>query len=340
MEERIQNFFRNKMPEVKNLIVTGLKKNTAGFSYETAFFHAEWIENEEQISKDFVIRAEPKGGGLVEPYDVRIQYWILKSLQGTPIPVPKVYWLETDLNVIGSPFFIMDMVEGEIPEPWAFFKHPYYRDSVKREQIGKKMVEVLAHIHNVDWKALGLGEHMEVPAEGKGAALSEIEKWWKIIKEFRVEPEPILADTYMWLKENMPNTKKLTLVHGDYRLGNFIWNDDRISAVLDWEMAHIGDPMCDLGWFFMKHWTSGKPGEIHWVLKKDDIYRYYENITGERIDDEILKYWIVMNNFKNFGIMICAAKVVLNRKSDDLRLLTFSVMPFHCLQEIMDMINF
>ncbi|MDX9789110.1 MAG: phosphotransferase family protein [Desulfobacterales bacterium] len=339
MENKIKEFLRTKMPEAENLFITGLKQNTEGFSYETFFFNAEWSVKEEKKSRDFVVRAEPKGGFL-EPYDVALQYWVLKALGETSIPVPNVLWLETNKEVIGKPFFVMDRVEGEVPIPWGFQSHEYYKDSVKRDKMGKNMVDVLAQIHRVDWRKLGLDKYLQVPDAGMGPAVRELKRWEDMIREFRVEPEPVVSDALMWLKENMPNTKKLTLVHGDYRMGNFIWHEGRIAAFLDWEMVAIGDPMCDLGWFFMKHWRPGDPDKVHRLLDKEKVYEYYEEMTGEPVDDETVRYWTVMNNIKMFAIMVCATKVVFERKSRDLRLLTWSVMPFPLLEDIIELIDY
>ena len=93
LEDRIKDFLKTKLPQAEKLTVTDLVRMTEGFSYETMSFHANWFEGGEGVSRDFVLRMEPKAGP-VPPYDVEPQYRALKALEDTPVPAPRVYWLE------------------------------------------------------------------------------------------------------------------------------------------------------------------------------------------------------------------------------------------------------
>jgi len=339
MEERIRTFLEAKLPEAQVLSVTELDKMTEGFSYETYSFKAEWIERGRRIKRDFVLRMEPEAG-VVEPYDIRPQYWALKALGETPVPVPKVYWLELDRKVLARPFFVMERVEGEIPIPWGFQEHECYRDPDKKKQMGRELVAVLAKLHQVDWKELGLDKHLEVPGIGKEPARHEIARWEYNLNKYQVGPEPVLAEALLWLKDNLPVTKKLTLVHGDYRLGNFIWRDNRIVAFLDWEMVGIGDPMSDLAWLCMRDWSPVVPDKVCNLLNKEEVYQYYQEITGTEVKEEEILYWKVLGHFKLAVIVICGARAHLDKKNPDLRLLTISNIYHSKLKEIIRLLSF
>ncbi|OGW15155.1 MAG: hypothetical protein A3G93_06165 [Nitrospinae bacterium RIFCSPLOWO2_12_FULL_45_22] len=339
MEERIRAYLKTKMIEADEISIKGLDKMTEGFSYETFSFQAEWVEKGERVSKDFVLRMEPQAG-VVEPYDIRPQYWALKLLGKTTVPVPKVYWLEMDPNVLRRPFFVMEKVEGEVPIPWGFQVHECYNDPVKREQMGKNLIEVLAQIHRVDWKALGLDRYLEVPGEGRNPARREIERWENNLRNFRVGSEPVLAEALLWLKENMPVTNKLTIVHGDYRLGNFIWHNDHISAFLDWEMVGIGDPISDLAWLCMRDWSPVDPTKVCNLLEKEDAYKSYQDFTGIEVNEEEVLYWKVLGHFKLAVIIICGVRAYLDKKNPDLRLLTISSTYRSQVEEIINLLNF
>jgi len=339
MEEKIKAFLQSKLPEVEGLTVSGLNKMTEGFSYETFSFKVKWFHKGQEVEKDLVLRMEPEAG-VVEPYDIRPQYWALKALEATPVPVPKVYWLEVDRRYLERPFFIMELVEGEIPIPWGFQNHECYRDPVKKRQMGRQLVWVLAQLHRVDWRGLGLDRYLELPPEGQKPAQREIDRWWNNLERCRLGPEPILAEARLWLQENAPATERLTLVHGDYRLGNFIWRDERIVAFLDWEMVGIGDPMSDLAWLCMKDWSPVEPDRVCNLLDKREVYDYYQELTGIEVKEECIFYWTVLSHFKLAVIIICGVRAFIDKKNADLRLLTLNSLYDFELRELIDLLGF
>jgi aminoglycoside phosphotransferase (APT) family kinase protein len=206
--------------------------------------------------------------------------------------------------------------------------------------MGKNLIEVLAQIHGVNWKALGLDRYLVVPDSGREPARREIERWENNLRDFRVGPEPVLAESLLWLKENMPATKKLTMVHGDYRLGNFIWNNDHIAAFLDWEMVGIGDPISDLAWICMRDWSPGDQSKVCNLLDKEDAYQYYQDLTGIPVDEDEVLYWKVLGHFKLAVIVICGVRAYFDKKNPDLRLLTISSTYLSQIEEIINLLNF
>lgn len=339
MRERLERYLRRITDQP--IRVTELTRMTEGYSYETYIFRAQWQRGGEGVSREFAMRMEPQAG-VVPPYDIRPQYWTLKALENTPVPAPRVHRLELDPEVLGRPFFIMEKVEGEVPIPWGFENHEVFLNPQKRKQMGRNLIEVLAHLHTVDWKELGLDHRLEVAEEGTGAARREIERWERNLKEFHLGPEPILTETLLWLKENMPTAPRLTLTHGDYRLGNFLWDNEgqRIAAFLDWEMIAVGDPMSDLGWLCMKNWRPSEPSLVCNLLGKEEALDYYQELTGIEVDRQSVFYWEVLSHFKLAVIIICGVKACLDRKNSDLRLLTINPIYLLDIEEMINLLGF
>ena len=129
--------------------------------------------------------------------------------------------------------------------------------------------DALVAIHTVDWRAAGL-DLLGVPEPGTGFARREIAKWRALIDATGVEPDPILTDLICWLEANVPATDQLVLVHGAYRTGNLLIDDDRVSAVLDWETEVIGDPMYDVAYVLSELNREGTD-LLSNIVERDDV---------------------------------------------------------------------
>lgn len=337
MEDRIKDFLKSKLPQAEKLTVTDLVRMTEGFSYETMAFRANWFEGGEGVSRDFVLRMEPKAGP-VPPYDVEPQYRALKALEDTPVPAPRVYWLEKDERVLGKPFFVMEKVEGEIPIPWKTGKKGAYHDPEQREKMARQLVEVLAHLHTVDWNERGLG-FLGVPQSNRDYAEREIQRWEGVMRRSQLAPQPVLEAGFAWLKRHIPVAERTTLVHGDYRLGNFIWRDGRIAAFLDWEMVTLGDPNSDLGWVCMKR-LRGKSPLMCGLIEKEELFRYYGELTGTEVREEAVFFWEVMGYAKLGAIQLSGLRAIADGINPDIRLISFEFIILPLLDELAQLLGF
>jgi aminoglycoside phosphotransferase (APT) family kinase protein len=124
-----------------------------------------------------------------------------------------------------------------------------------------------------------------------------------------------------WLKRNLPPPPDhLVLVHGDYRTGNFLYDQSGITGILDWEMAHAGDPIEDLGWVVMKSWRWARNTLVGGLCEREDFVRMYEEASGTKVDRDALKFWEVFSNLKFAIIFITGTKAVIEAKTPDLML--------------------
>jgi aminoglycoside phosphotransferase (APT) family kinase protein len=336
-ENKFKAYLSNKIPNAKALTITNFIRMTEGFSYETFLIDAQWTQDNNMISQGFAIRMVPEAG-VVEPYDIKAHYKILKAVEDSPVPAPKPYWLEMDSHILGRPFFVMEKVEGEVPIPFGFKDHPIFRAPEKRLKMVRNLVQVLADYQAIDWRRCA--DFLRVPKEETDPARMEIARWEKNIEKFKIYPQPLLREVNIWIKRNMPRTPFFTLTHGDFRLGNFIWRDEKIVAFLDWEMPGIGDPMMDLAMICWKILRTDNPNLMCMLIEREELYRIYEELTGMKVDEERVYYWEAFVHYKAASVFISGVRAFSDGKNRDVRLISLQdSIHYACLKELSDLVN-
>lgn len=326
--EKLRGYLEEKL-NAKELQITSFWRNLEGWSMETFSLGLSYLKDGEKIKQNIVIRKEPVSG-LLDPYDVSIEYRVLTALQDTGVAIPKTYWYEPDKSVLGLPFYVMEKVEGEV----HFFStskmfDPNWKlipDDRERASLGEDFVRNLALIHNVDWKAKGL-DFLGAPNPGKEVGLKQIEYWDKIITRAGFHTKPVVAYAKRWLLDNVPECDRVCLVHGDYRTGNYIAKDGHIKAVLDWEMVHLGDPMEDISYVISSVWRSPRPHQwVSHLMPEEEFFEKYERMSGIKIDHERLKFCHVLNNYKAIGIPATAGNAFRAKANLDLKVGVFGML--------------
>ncbi|MEE4026027.1 phosphotransferase family protein [Gordonia sp. PKS22-38] len=218
--------------------------------------------------------AEPGSGGLTAEVDV------LRAAMDAGVPVPEVLDLGDSAdgdNVLGFPYALMRFVDGES------IARRILRDDAYgpiREDFARQAGGILARIHAMDTATTGL-----TSIGDPVAALRTL-----FPREYEEAPAGIVL-AIDWLERNRPEPSPETVVHGDFRLGNLLITPDRISAVLDWELAHLGDPMEDLGWLCAKAWRFGAGAPVAGMGSRADLLDAYAQVSGRRPDEATLKWW-------------------------------------------------
>ncbi|HEY1711814.1 MAG TPA: phosphotransferase family protein [Solirubrobacteraceae bacterium] len=203
------------------------------------------------LSTDVILRRPPRGPLPPSAHDVLREARLLSALEPTSVRTPRVLAVCADLEVIGAPFYVMERVRGDvitdqIPGPLDTPAH--------RAVIADELIDGLVELHATDWTTLGL--------EGFGKPTGYLERQLRrfngLWEHNRTREISELDEVGAWLAENIPQSPPATIVHGDYRLGNTMFADEappRLAAILDWEMATIGDPLADIG-YMMLHWAQ------------------------------------------------------------------------------------
>ncbi|WP_255152312.1 phosphotransferase family protein [Halorarius halobius] len=225
-----------------------VERHHGGHSNETLF--VTWGDRE------FVLRRPPPGAKADTAHDVLREHHVMAALQGTDVRVPTTVLACEDDAVIGSEFYLMERVAGDVirtEEPDRFADPP------SRRCIGEELVDRLAEIHAVDAEAVGLGEF----GRPEGYIDRQVDRWhkqfdWAFEVTADERPVPAIADVGDWLDDNVPDSHPHTLVHGDYKLDNVIVGPGdvpEIAGIVDWELSTQGDPRFDLAWL-LTYWRD------------------------------------------------------------------------------------
>jgi aminoglycoside phosphotransferase (APT) family kinase protein len=200
-------------------------------------------------NKAYVLRKKPPGKLLPSAHAVEREYRILKILEKTDVPVPKMVLLCEDASIIGTPFYVMEHVEGRI------FREPTLPGATDREErsaIFDAMNETLTRVHKVDWQSLGLGDY----GKPGNYMARQVGKWTKQYLASKTDPIESMDRLIKWLPLNIPDNDSTTIVHGDFRLENMIVHpsEPTVVAVLDWELSTLGHPLADLAYNCMGYY--------------------------------------------------------------------------------------
>ncbi|CAN5587780.1 hypothetical protein BH10ACT9_BH10ACT9_21110 [soil metagenome] len=239
----LEQWLHGQLPAADQVRVEGLDTVDFGHSAEMMVFTIVATTAGEEFRRDVVLRLRPTPPALLEPYDLTRQFMIMSALSNTAVPVPPVLWLEDTAGVLGREFLVMARVAGEVFEMTA----PDGPDVTPRRirRMCESMAEHLAAIHSVDLSATGL----EALGVGADHLKTELAHWEAEMHRVQRGALPALERLLRGLRESVPApSTRVTLVHGDAKPGNFAFVGDTVSAVFDWELTTVGDPLTDLGW--------------------------------------------------------------------------------------------
>lgn len=226
-----------------------------GMSNVTLLFDILWNEGGKQHSESVVARLQPEIDRPVFPtYDLSLQYEVMDIVgRHSDIPVPQLRGLETDTSLLGVQFYLMKHTQGRIPTDMP----PYSMDGwmmhettlEQRAGLWRDAVDMMARFHQLDYRELGFDKLHE---QGKTPLQQQLDYWQHYLEwAFEGTPHAICQSAIDWLRDNQPENEPTVLCWGDSRLGNIIFKEslDGIAAVLDWEMAVLGNPVQDIAWF-------------------------------------------------------------------------------------------
>jgi aminoglycoside phosphotransferase (APT) family kinase protein len=201
-----------------------------------------------------VLRRPPLSGVIASAHDVLREGRIMSALAGTAVPVPAVVATCTDVGVLGAPFIVMSHVDGVVlrDQNTAETSVPV----VARPAVGASLVDALVALHGVTPADVGLADL----GRGAGYVERQLTRWAGQLDKLGVAAGPRMHELHARLAADVPGQSETTIVHGDYRPGNAIVGvDGRVRAVLDWELATLGDPLADVGWF-VAYWGDADVG--------------------------------------------------------------------------------
>lgn len=317
LEARIRDYLAQRLG-ADELHLEGVERIAVGWSHETWLFDACWASHGQPTRQGLCLRRDPGNALLRELSDLETQFRVLQCLDATPVPTPKAFFFEDDPAILDAPFIVMEKVPGTCPNPWGREGRRFYAEAAARGALPRSFTDTLVSLHNLDWQTAGL-DFLGVPGAGDAFAKAEVAKWRSLIEATGVEPDPVLVDLLGWLDANAPTTERLALVHGAYRTGNLLVDDDRVSAVLDWETEVIGDPMYDVAYVLSDLNREGTE-LLSNLVDRDEFVARYEAGTGITIDEEVCRYYQLLYGMRSAAFWMSASGLYASGANPDLRL--------------------
>jgi aminoglycoside phosphotransferase (APT) family kinase protein len=255
-------------------------------------------------SQEWILRRPPRGPLLPTAHDVAREFRLISALIHSDLPVPAPVIYCADESVIGAPFYLMEKVPGivirsEVPEAFA--------TPAGRAGLAEELIQTLVRLHAVDWKAVGL----ETLGKPEGYLERQLKRWTGQLEKSRHRPLPELDTVSEWLARHLPASPPATIVHGDFRLDNVMFEPHppaHILAVVDWEMATLGDPLADLGYLLSNWRQKGDPPplfdqelELGLITEQEgfptraEVAARYAELSGRTVENlkfyEVLAVW-------------------------------------------------
>jgi len=264
--------------------------------------------------RSLVMRMDPEPGRM--PGDRAAEYGLLALAADSGVRVPAVHWYGDADDGLGAAFFVMDHVGGEALGRRLLRDDRYCKT---REALPRELAWQLARIHAMPLDDPRLGRIVAASGDDRHArAVAEVERFRGLLEASLGDyPTPALELAARWLEQSAPSDTETVLVHGDFRVGNVLFDERGLTAVLDWELAHLGDPMEDLGWLCVRAWRFGTDGlAVGGLCKREQFWQLYEEESGRAVNRERAVYWEVFGNWK--WAVICAVQAAGYRSGEHL----------------------
>lgn len=286
------------------IMITNAGWLSGGASKLQMRFELDWNDNGEQRHDQLVLRMEP-AASVTESSRWR-EFEVIKAVEGV-IPAPKAYWVDAEAEFLPYPAIVYGFAQGAAKPSYDSGKISGLGQNFGpelRARLAPQFVGLLARLHKLDFEATGAMKHFERPEVGSNeSVIRQVNAIRRVWEEDRVEEEPVMQIVYRWLIEHAPKIDHISVVHGDYRSGNFLFDEEagEITAWLDWEGATLGDRHQDLTYAIMPSFAHlAEDGETllgSGMMPSQAMFAAYEKESGLSVDPERLKYFNIYNRY-------------------------------------------
>jgi aminoglycoside phosphotransferase (APT) family kinase protein len=283
--------------------IEGLRRLSGGASRETWSF--DLVTGGER--RPLILqRLRPGASASTTGIPIAVEAALLRVASTHGVPVAGVV-ADDDGGVLGSPGMVVERLDGETIARKLLRDDEY---AVARERLGTQVGAALAQVHAIPVEA------------APGLRATDQLEQFRAVLDVLGEPHPAFELGFRWLEANRPPPVAATVVHGDFRLGNLLVDEDGLRAVLDWELAHLGEPLEDLGWFCVRAWRFGSPLPAGGVATREVLVAAYEAASGATVDLSALRWWEVLGTLKWGVICVMQASGHLSGASRSVELAT------------------
>jgi aminoglycoside phosphotransferase (APT) family kinase protein len=319
-KEALQRWLAGKLPASTSVRVEHLRgPSETGYSSDTLLFDAVIGAATSEQRLPLVARLEPQGVTVFPQYDMERQFRLMQWLaeQGTVL-VPRVLWYEGSRDALGVPFFVMEYVDGQVPSdnpPYHVTGWLHDLSTSERQDLWLSGLRAMAAVHRLDAAPL-IGTLFPRPPAGRTFLEDQLEEYERYVTwGLDASRYPLLGRAARWLRAHAPAEHRVALCWGDARLGNQLFRATQCVALLDWEMARIGDPQQDLAWFVAldRCFSEGLGVDpLPGLSSADEAIRVWEEATGFSAGD--FRYYEILALYKFAAIM---ARVITQLKFYD-----------------------
>lgn len=275
----------------------------AGYSAQTLYADVEYVQDGRTCQESLVVRCQNESSDLFLNADLNLSYRMMVAIGAHPaIPVPRLIGIEFDRTVLGAPFLVMQKVAGRsVQQSPNYNEEGWVRDlpAGQRAELWRNALRVLAEIHELDWRqGFGFLAQPLRGAPGLGQYLNWVEEWYLWARRDR--PHPITDVALGYLERERPSNAPIHVLWGDPTPSNLLFRDDlQVNAVIDWEMAALGPPEVDVGWwlFFDELYSTGLGAQrLEGLPDRATSIAWYEKFAGRKLEN--LDYYDVLATFR------------------------------------------
>jgi aminoglycoside phosphotransferase (APT) family kinase protein len=317
---------RHAMPHATSVAVSNLAPLFGGNARKAWSFDAQWMNRDDRFDCLCVMLSQV-GGRQVES-DIHREFMVLHGLNGKGVRVPTAIAVDRDGEIVGSPSIVLQRLPGKA-NAVEFLKSRVPADS---RAITEDLALVVAQLHAVDWNAAEFDPSLATDSPQQIVA-RQIAHWEATFVANRLEPNPVMSALFGWLGRNVPVPQRICLVHGDLRPGNFLYEGQRVAGLLDWEMAHLGDPVEDLGWIYRPLWSPER------FVPLDEFVALYAKHAGREIAWRSVMYYRIFSELKFAAISLTAANAFASGKTLNLRHADRAATVAPCLKRCLEWVE-
>jgi aminoglycoside phosphotransferase (APT) family kinase protein len=299
MTAGLERFLSNEVEDAVT-VVDLLPLSSVGNAREPWSFSARWGGGE--IRCVMLIKAD--GGPLKT--ELRPEFRTLVALAGSSVPAPRALWMDETGSWLGRPFFVTERVPGSADT--RLLRRAEDADTVRA--VARDLATAAARLHALDVAPF---EGHLAPADVGTTAATQLASWQNLFLQERLEPHPALVYGFAWLGRHLPVATRVSVVHGDLRFGNLLHDDGRLTALLDWEMVHLGDPVEDLGWVYRALWSPAG------ALAFGEFLAAYAAADGVAFAPEHLRWYEIFSEVKHSVISLTATRSFVDGATTNLR---------------------
>ena len=309
--------------------IGAIRRFPVGFSWLTYGVPVRGLSGSDG-EQELILRLGPDYG-LYSPYSAAPQALAMRSLEGSAVPLPRVYWSSDDAAILGAPFLFCEKSPGDALVPWVSPTAPPLVEAY-RKRLAAQFIDILAALHCVQWQDKPIAQIAQ-GVTASNAARRNVEYWEIQIARWAMRPFPLAEFGIRWLKAHAPAAPRVAIVHGDYRTGNFLEAGGRITSILDWELVHLGDPHEDLGWAGLPMYMGGSK-LISRLAEPDWFYQRYAERAGFDVSMESVRYYQVFSLLKLAATHMAAARRFEEGPLNDMRMPAMGSQIATCLKQM------